>query len=116
MQKQLYTHHALTGIPLPYVKRETEDRMVKLFKQIERVFAVTQLRVQVARTSFLNYHCAVFKLLDSSREPELLRRIPVLKNHVRLKQHDAHWRCICERVGWTFRPTRSYKNIYKFRR
>ena len=106
MENIFYIHHVLTGTPLPYIKREIEDKMVRLLKQIERVFALTRLRVQFARTSFLNYYYVVFKLLDSLRQPELLHRISLLKTQVRLKQHDAFWRCICEELGWIFRPTK----------
>ncbi len=44
----LYALHALTGTPLPYIKREIEDKMVRLLKQIERVFELTRSREQIA--------------------------------------------------------------------
>ena len=92
----------LTGTQLPYIKREIEDKMVRLFKQVERVFGLVRSRVPFARTSFLNYYYVLFKLLDSLHQPELLHRIPLLKTYVRLKQHDALWRHICEELDWTF--------------
>ncbi len=113
-----YLHHVLTGTPLPYIKREIEDKMIRLFKQIERVFVLkdswggeTSPRVQVARTSFLNYYFVLFKLLDSLQQTDLLPRVPLLKTQIRLKQHDALWRCICEELGWNFRPTKLTKNL-----
>ncbi len=104
-----YLHHVLTGTPLPYIKREIEDKMIRLFKQIERVFCEARPRAQIARTSFLNYYFVLFKLLDSLQQTDLLPRVPLLKTSIRLKQHDALWRCICEELGWNFRPTKLNK-------
>ena len=99
----------LTGYPLPYIKREIEDKMLRLFKQLERIFGLVRSRVPFVRTSFLNYYYVLFKLLDSLQQPELLLRVPLLKTHVRLKQHDAIWRHICEELDWTFKPTKVSK-------
>ena len=102
----LYIHHVLSGTPLPYIKREIEDKMVRLFRQLDRVFGLVRDRVPFARTSFMNYYFVLFKLLDSLQQHELLHRVPLLKTQVRLKQHDAIWRHICEELDWPFRPTK----------
>ena len=107
----LYIHHVLTGTPLPYIKREIEDKMVRLFKQLDRVFGLVRSKVPFARTSFLNYYYVLFKLLDAMSQGELLYRVPLLKTSVRLKQHDALWRHICEELDWTFKPTKVCKHI-----
>ena len=107
----LYIHHVLTGTPLPYIKREIEDKMVRLFKQLDRVFGLVRSKVPFARTSFLNYYYVLFKLLDAMSQGELLYRVPLLKTSVRLKQHDALWRYICEELDWTFKPTKVCKHI-----
>ena len=107
----LYIHHVLSGTPLPYIKREIEDKLVRMFKQMEQVFGLVRPRVPFARTSFLNYYFILFKLLDSLHQPELLPRIPLLKTSIRLKQHDALWRHICEELDWTFKPTKVCKHI-----
>ena len=106
VENVLYIHHVLSGTPLPYIKREIEDKMLRLFKQMERVFGLVRSRVPFARTSFLNYYYVLFKLLDYLQQPELLHRVPLLKTHVRVKQHDALWRHICEELDWPFRPTK----------
>ena len=54
VENVLYIHHVLSGTPLPYIKREIEDQMIRLFKQLERVFGLVRSRVSFARTSFLN--------------------------------------------------------------
>ena len=107
----LYIHHVLTGTPLPYIKREMEDKMVRLFRQLDRVFGLVRSKVPFARTSFLNYYYVLFKLLDAMSQGELLYRVPLLKTSVRLKQHDALWRHICEELDWTFKPTKVCKHI-----
>ena len=106
VENVFYIHHVLSGTPLPYIKREIEDKMIRLFKQLERVFGLVRSRVPFARTSFLNYYYVLFKLLDYLQQPELLHRVPLLKTHVRVKQHDALWRHICEELDWPFRPTK----------
>ena len=107
----LYIHHVLTGTPLPYIKREIEDKMVRLFRQLDRVFGLVRSKVAFARTSFLNYYYVLFKLLDALSQGELLYRVPLLKTNVRLKQHDALWRHICEELDWTFKPTKVSKHF-----
>ena len=99
----------LSGTPLPYIKREIEDKMVRLFKQLDRVFGQVRSKVPFARKSFMNYYYVLFKLLDALNQSELLYRVPLLKTSVRLKQHDALWRHICEELDWTFKPTKVSK-------
>ena len=106
VENVFYIHHVLSGTPLPYIKREIEDKMIRLFKQLERVFGLVRSRVPFARTSFLNYYYVLFKLLDYLQQPELLHRVPLLKTHVRVKQHDALWHHICDELDWPFRPTK----------
>ncbi len=103
-----YIQHVLIGTPLPYIRREAEDKMVRLFKHIERVYGATRHRAHFPRKSFLNYYFVVCKLLESL-QPELLPRVPLLKTSLRLKQHDTLWRDICEELDWALRPTKVIK-------
>ena len=100
-----FIQHVLAGTPLPYIRREVEDKMVRLFKQIERVFGMTRQRADISRSSFLNYYYVLYKLLENL-QPELLPRVPLLKTSLRLKQHDTLWQGICDELDWTFRPTK----------
>ncbi len=68
----LYIHHLLTGTTLPYRQCEIEDKMVRLFKHVERVLELTRARVPFGRNNFLNYYYVLSKLLDSLQQPELL--------------------------------------------
>ncbi len=109
MENILHIHHVTTTTPLPYIKREIEEKMVCLLKQIERVFELTRSRVQFARNNCPNYYYVLFTLLDSLHQHGLLHRIPRLNPHVGLKQLDALWRGICEELEWPFRPTKHNK-------
>ncbi len=60
-----YLQHVLAGTALPYIRREAEDKMVMLLKQIERVYGATQHRANFQKTSFLNYYYVIYKLLES---------------------------------------------------
>ena len=111
MENILYIHHVLTGTPLSYRTMEIEDKMVRLFKQVERVFELVRSRVPFARTSFLNYYYVLFKLLDSLQQPELLYRVPLLEANVRFKQHDTLSRHICDELDWAFKSTKANKQI-----
>ncbi len=51
VENVLCIHHVLSGTPLPYIKREIEDKMIRLFEQLERVFGLVRSRVPFARTS-----------------------------------------------------------------
>ena len=59
----------------------------------------------------MNYYFVLFKLLEALNQTELLYRVPLLKTIVRLKQHDALWRHICEELDWAFKPTKVCKQI-----
>jgi len=107
-----YIDHVLSGTPLPYIRREVEDKMVRLFKQVERIFGTVRSRVGFARTSFLNYYYVIYKLLESL-QPELLPRVPLIKTSGRLKHHDAMWKELCEELGWGYVPTRPPKNTVR---
>ncbi len=61
MENLYYILSALTGERPPYIKREIEDKIVRIFKMIDRVwFSLEWDR----RRSFLNYLYNLFKLLE----------------------------------------------------
>ena len=105
-----YVQHVLAGTPLPYIRREVEDKTVRLFKQVERVFGMTRPRASFPRTSVLNYYYAIYKILESL-QPDLLPRVPLLKTSLHLKQHDTLRRGICEELGWGYRATKAGKGV-----
>lgn len=93
---------ALTGQQPPYIKREIQDKIVKMFKQIARAYDDV---AKYDRRSFLNYYFIIFKLLELMGQVDLLPQVPMLKTKMRIKEHDAIWRKICEELDWSFHPT-----------
>lgn len=93
---------ALTGQQPPYIKREIQDKMIKMFKQIVRVWDGL---AKNERQSFLSYYYVIYKLLDLMGQEALLAEVPLLRTAMRIKQHDLIWSQICDELGWTFKAT-----------
>jgi hypothetical protein len=100
-----FIHHVVTGQEAPHIPKLREEKMLRMFRQIERAFANTPEALRSKRKSFLNYFYVVYKLLELMGETELMGRISLLKTRLRVRQHDAVWRYICEELGWKFIPT-----------
>jgi len=105
VENSFYICHALSGKDTPYIKKDTEEKMIKQFRQIENAYC--SVKGWFARRSFLNYYYIIYKLLDLLKQDDLLPKIPLLKTKLRLRQHDAIWNKICDELGWTFRPTQA---------
>ena len=104
VENAFYILFAASGQDPPYIRREVEDKVVRMFGQIERTFANTKKK-EDKRRSFLNYYYVIFKCLELLKETEILPRIPMLKTKLRLRQHDQLWKRICEELDWTFTLT-----------
>lgn len=101
---------ALTGQQPPYIKREIQDKMMKMFKQIVRVWDSLATKDSTkGRQSFLSYYYVIYKLLDLMGQQELLPKVPLLRTTVRIRNHDTIWAQICDELGWTFKTTLSPK-------
>ena len=92
----------ISGRQPPYIKKLTEEKLIKYFRQIVSVYE--PLKNQ-KRTSFLNYYCVLFKLLDLMKENEILPHIPLLRTKQRLREHDRVWCKVCAELDWTYRST-----------
>ena len=93
---------ALTGQQPPYIKREIQDKMLKTFKQIVRVW---EGLATDERQSFLSYYYVIYKLLELMGQDELLPKVPLLKTPLRIRHHDIIWAQICDELNWTFKST-----------
>ena len=92
----------MTGKDTPYIKKDTEEKMIKQFRQIEQAYCSVRPTGWFARRSFLNYYYVIYKLLELLKQDD-----PLLNTKLRLRQHDALWEKICDELGWTFRTTRA---------
>ncbi len=82
MENILYVHHVLTGAPLPYIKCEIEDKIVKLLKQIEQVLVLAIQRCNSQEQLSYHYYFVVIKFLDLLRQPKLWPGILLLNMNV----------------------------------
>ena len=92
----------MTGKQPPYIKHDIEDKIVRMFKMIDRVWSSIE---RDRRRSFLNYYYMLFKLLELMGETELLPQVPLLRTRLRLRQHDFIWKKVCDELGWTWKRT-----------
>ena len=102
MENFYYILFAVTGTQPPYIKREIEDKIVRMFKLIDSVWCSIE---RDKRRSFLNYYYILFKLLQLMGQTELLPQVPLLRTRLRLRQHDFIWQKVCDELGWTWKQT-----------
>ena len=102
MENFYYILFTVTGKQPPYIKREVEDKIVRMFKMIDRVWSTIE---RDRRRSFLNYYYILFKLLELMDQSELLPQVPLLRTRLRLRQHDFLWKKVCDELGWTWKQT-----------
>lgn len=102
MENFYYILFAVTGKQPPYIKREIEDKIVRMFKMIDRVWCTIDTD---KRRSFLNYYYIMYKLLEFMDQTELMQQVPLLRTQLRLRHHDVLWKKICEELKWTWKPT-----------
>ena len=91
--------YLLTGKELPYIPRATEDKVKMCFRQSVNAFHIIY---QNSRKNFISYHFVLYKLLQLYSEDELLSEVPVLKNRLRLIEHERIWKLICEDLNWEY--------------
>ena len=76
VENAFYITFAITGQEPPYIKREIEDKMIRMFSRILQAYASVE---KDKRRSFLSYYYIIFKLLDMMGQKELLSRVPLLR-------------------------------------
>ena len=102
MENFYFILFTITGAQPPYIKREIEDKIVRMFKMIDRLWSSIE---KDKRMSFLNYYNIIYKLLELMGQTELMMQVPLLKTRLRIKQHDCLWQKVCDSLGWTWLPT-----------
>lgn len=102
VENAFYITFAITGEQPPYIKREIEDKMIRMFNRIDQAYHLINKQ---KRKSFMNYYYIIFKLLELMGQKEILPRVPMLRTKIRTKDHDKIWRQICDELDWTYIPT-----------
>jgi len=94
--------YRLSGIEPPSLTRDTEEMLMKYFRQIEEPFKLYKKR---GRKNILRYSYILYKLCELVELDEMLPCFKLLKNRSKLIEQDAIWQCICRHLGWEFIPS-----------
>ena len=97
-----YIMTKLTGKHPPILKRETEEYIKKMFKEIQEPFIK---HCPSNRTNFLNYSYVLHKIFQIIYLNEFLEYFPLLKSREKLRIQDDVWKKICGELGWKFYPS-----------
>ena len=103
-----YEHSAhiinrLNGIPPPVITKDTEDKLRRMFKDIQEPFMAVCPK---NRKNFLSYSYVLHKFVELLDMNELKIYFPLLKSREKLYQQDTIWRDICKILEWPY-----YKSI-----
>lgn len=92
----------INGLPPPILSKETEDRLMRLFKMIEEPFEIYK---SDERKNILRYSYILYKLCELLELDDFLKCFKLLKNRNKLIQQDQIWNKICEHNKWQYIPS-----------
>jgi hypothetical protein len=93
----------LNGVSSPIIDKETENKLRRMFKDIQEPFMKVCPK---DRKNFLSYSYVLHKFVELLQMNELKQYFPLLKSREKLHLQDLIWRDICELLEWPF-----YKSI-----
>lgn len=97
-----YIYSKITKNPPPTLTREEEEKIKRMFKQIEEPF--NKFR-PAERSNFLNYSFVIHKIFILLGKHEHAKYFNLLKSKEKLKLQDKIWAKICSYLGWKFIPS-----------
>ncbi len=100
-----HRHHIinnLNGMPPPTMTREQEENIKKMFKDIQKPFALYRPK---KRKNFLNYNYIIHKICELLEYDEFLLHFPLLKSRINLEEQDLVWEKICKYMKYEFIPS-----------
>jgi len=92
----------LNGIPPPVMSRENEEKLRRMFKEIQIPF---HKHCPKDRKNFLSYSYVLHKFVQLLSLDEFLSCFPLLKSREKLHQQDQIWKKICHELKWEFVPS-----------
>lgn len=92
----------LSGLPPPTISRETEERLRKMFKQIQEPF---EKHCPKHRINFLSYSYVLHKFCELLELDDFIKCFPLLKSREKLREQDKIWKKICKEVRWQYIPS-----------
>ena len=91
----------LTGLPPPTVSRDMEEKLKKMFKEIQEPF---ELYKPTKRKNFVNYNYIFYKFFELLDMDHFLPHFALLKSPDKLKEQEDVWEKICKHLKWQFIP------------
>lgn len=92
----------ITGKQPPTLKKETEEYLKTLFKDIEKSFEKNR---QLNRTNFPSYNFILHKMFEYLKLTSFLEFAPLLLDNEKILIQDELWKNICIDIGWKFIPS-----------
>jgi len=97
-----YIINNINGIPPPTISREQEENIKKIFKDIQKPFALYKPK---KRKSLSNYNHIIYKICELLEYDDLLPLFPLLKSRKNLEERDILWEKICKYKNYQFIPS-----------
>jgi hypothetical protein len=92
----------ITGKPAPTINRETEEKLKKMFDQIQEPF---DRHCPDNRINFLSYSYVLHKFCQLLELDDFIKCFPLLKSRQKLRTQDQIWKGICSDLKWQFYPS-----------
>ena len=108
LKKNKYYEHIphiinkLNGLPPPIMTRKTEEKLRRMFKEIQIPF---QNHCPLYRKNFLSYSYILHKFVQLLELDEFIPCFLLLKSREKLHQQDIIWKKICNELKWEFIPS-----------
>lgn len=106
-ENSVLIHSILTGVKPRRFRPEIEERLERMFLQIQEPFYKAIADVAPTRKNFLSYAYTCYKLIQSMPDVsnEWLDSFCLLKGRDKLHRQDIIWQHICKQLGWKFIPS-----------
>ncbi len=92
----------LNGRPPISISPEIEEKLRRMFREIQEPFMVARNTVAKQRRNFLSYSYLIHKFLELLGLDQLAATFVVLRNREKLLLQDQLWKNICGQLGWQF--------------
>lgn len=95
-------YHTITGKASHNISH-LEVELLSMFDKQEEVF--DEIKKSIGRYSSLNVYYKLMKMLQILRYPCSIDDFNFLKTREKIIEHDEVWKIICEKLGWSYKPT-----------
>lgn len=100
-----YIMYKMTGKQPLRLSVEIEERMKKMFNEIQEPFDKVVQVIAPKRKNFLSYSFVLRKFAELMELDEIIDSFPLLKSRDKLHVQDAIWKAMCEELSWRFIPS-----------